>query len=151
MSKVSCSRHSLPRPIIFGAIGGLSLLVAWVLRQTGWSRGLDGWASEWGRGLKLEGSLAEVPAGWVWGWAVLISVGLAWAILESDGWWRRMVLVVTSLVLTLSWVPVLGLVSMKAELSVPLVAWWWSGLWAWVYAVRHRELSGEEGGVGGEA
>jgi len=45
----------------------------------------------------------------------------------------------TTLVLTLAWVPVLALAGYQAEVTMPLLALIWCGLWAMIYATRHQE------------
>jgi hypothetical protein len=53
--------------------------------------------------------------------------------------WRRTVLWVTTLFLTLAWIPVLALAGYKADVTTPLLALVWCGLWSMIYATRHQE------------
>lgn len=121
------------------AIGGMSIVVAAVLHLLGISHGLDGAISRWVDGAGLGDGFRELPAWAMWVWTVLASFGLAAAMLVSQHSWRRTVLWVTVLVLTLAWVPVLALASWHAPVAVPLMAVLWCGLWSMIYAARHQE------------
>ena len=57
--------------------------------------------------------------------------------------WRRSVLWITTLVLTLAWIPVLALAGYRAAITLPLVSLLWCGLWAMIYATRHQEPGDE--------
>jgi hypothetical protein len=122
------------------SIGGMSLVVAGTLHQLGITRGIDRSALEWMKSSQMGGDFRDLPAVWGWLWTALISsFGLAAGMLISRRHWRRVVIWVSVLLLTLCWVPVLGLSGWKVPLALPMVAAVWCGLWAMIYAARHQE------------
>ncbi len=74
----------------------------------------------------------------IWLAAVIGAFGISLAILSVPGNWRRAVLWLTALVVTAGWGPVLMLAAHAPEIAVPMLAVFWSGLCAYVYASRHR-------------
>lgn len=121
------------------SIGGMSLVMAAVLELLGFSQRLDGVIEGQLGTLGLEGGFRPLPGYVPWLWTVPLVLGLAVGMLGSRRAWRRTVLWVTVLVLTAGWVPVLALAGFRAEVSMPLLALAWCGLWAMIYAARHQE------------
>jgi DMSO/TMAO reductase YedYZ heme-binding membrane subunit len=88
----------------------------------------------------MGGDFRDLPAAWGWLWTALISsFGLAAGMLISRRHWRRTVIWVSVLLLTVCWVPVLGLSGWKVPVALPLMAGIWCGIWAMIYAARHQE------------
>lgn len=79
-----------------------------------------------------------LPDGVVWGIAVLFAVGIACAILNVPGTWRRVMLWLSALVLVAGWAPVLALAAHAPDIGAPWIATLWSGVCALVYANNHR-------------
>ncbi len=123
----------------FLAVGSMSVLVAGVLHHLGLSRAIDHTAGEWIRGIGLSGEPRELSPLWLWGWTTLVAYGLAAGMLISRRHWRRTVLWLTTLLLTLSWIPVLALAGWTAPAGLPLLAVLWCGVCAMIYAIRHEE------------
>ncbi len=73
---------------------------------------------------------------WLTAWAG--AFGLSLAILSVPGSWRRLVLWVSAVVVIAGWGPVLLLASHSPDVAAPLLATFWSGLCAYVYATRHH-------------
>lgn len=80
----------------------------------------------------------EAPSWALWLAAALLAFGLALSILGVSGTWRRSVLWATSVILVLGWAPVLVLAARSPDIGAPLIAVFWSGLCAMVYARNHR-------------
>jgi len=121
------------------SIGGISLVLAAALELLGFSQKVDLMVTTWVKTTGLNGEFRVLP-GWApWLWAVPMVIGLAGGMLASRKTWRRSVLWVTTLVLTLAWIPVLALAGYQAEVTMPLLALIWCGLWAMIYATRHQE------------
>lgn len=136
------SKHPKPpaHPVAaFLAVGSMSVLVAGVLHRLGLSRGVDRAVEGWVEGIGLEGPMKDLPLSWLWVWTVLIAYGLAAGMLISRRHWRRTVLWVTTVLLTLSWIPVLALAGFAAPAGLPLLAVLWCGVCAMIYAIRHEE------------
>jgi hypothetical protein len=137
------SLHAMKPPAHPGAailaIGGMSLVLAVVVQLMGLARRFDTVVTGWMEGIGLEGKLRALPPLLPWVWTVLIVFGLTAAILGSRRNWRRTVLWVSAIVLTLGWVPVLALAAYRPAVTMPLIALLWCGLWAMIYATRHQE------------
>lgn len=90
------------------------------------------WTSKLGDGMR------DVPSYVV----ILLTVASAYALpvlmLSTPQAWRRLVLWLSFLLVTLAWLPVLALASWKLPPCLPVVALLWSGLCAFIYAKRHR-------------
>lgn len=80
----------------------------------------------------------QLPDWSVWLAAVLLSLGLAAAILGTPGTVRRVILWFSSVVLVAAWAPVLSLAAHAPEIAAPWIATLWSGVCALVYTSRHR-------------
>ncbi|MFC7337110.1 hypothetical protein ACFQY0_07970 [Haloferula chungangensis] len=121
------------------AISFMALAVAGVLVMVGVAAKLDLMVVHVSRSFGLEGELRELGRPVVWVWTAFSTIGLCQAMLHAPGNWRRLVLFLSSLLLTLSWIPVLALASYAAPIAVPLAAILWGGFGSEIYAVRHRE------------
>jgi hypothetical protein len=120
------------------AIGSLALLLAVGLtllriieRANAWIAGL---VSSGG----VEAPTKSLPPPAIWAGAAIGAVGLSLAILAVPGNWRRLVLWISALAVIAGWAPVLVLASRQPEIAAPLVATFWAGLCAYVYASRHH-------------
>lgn len=122
------------------AVSVMAVVVAAVLEVLGPGRRLDAWVASLADGFRLEGDARWLHPGFGWGWGVVMTVGVCWAVLHVAGNWRRAVVAVTALVVTLTWVPVLALAGYRAGIAFPLVALLWGCVGSMVYAARHREL-----------
>lgn len=121
------------------AIAVMAVAVAVVLGVTGLGGRLDVLVAEWVKGFGLEGGLRPLEPWICWVWTILMTMGICQAVLHSVRNWRRWVLVGTSLVLTLGWIPVLALAGYAPPVTIPLIALLWGGIGALIYAARHRE------------
>jgi hypothetical protein len=120
-------------------IGGMSLVLVATLEVLGFTGKLDGIVEDWISTTVLNENIKTLPAYVPWLWAVPLVFGLTAGMLGSRMNWRRTVLWVTTLALTLSWIPVLALAGYRATITMPLIAISWCGLWSMVYAIRHQE------------
>ena len=121
------------------AIAGMALAVAVVLLMIGVTGRLDSVVAEISMSFGLDGELLQLGGPVIWTWTVLVTVGLCQAMLHAPGNWRRTVLLLSSLILTISWIPGLALASYAAPVAVPLAALLWGGVGSTIYALRHRE------------
>ncbi|MEM9238241.1 MAG: hypothetical protein AAGB14_15825, partial [Verrucomicrobiota bacterium] len=77
---------------------------------------------------------------WIsWIWTIGMTFGICQAMLHAPRHWRRSVLMVTSLLLTVAWVPVLAMAGFTAPIGVAIIALFWGGVGSIAYAIRHRE------------
>lgn len=125
------------------AIGGMSLVLGAALEVMGFARKFDAAVSGWISGTGLGGDFRLLPSYAQWLWAVPLVFGLAAGMLGSRRNWRRAVLWVSAVVLTLGWIPVLALAAYRASVTMPVVALLWCGLWSMIYATRHQEPGDE--------
>lgn len=118
------------------AIGGMALLLA---AGFGFARIMER-ANRWVEGMLQLGSPVTkgMPEWVVWLVAGAGAFGISAVILSVPGNWRRVVLWLSAVVVTAGWAPVLVLASREPVVAVPVVAVFWSGLCAYVYASRHR-------------
>lgn len=135
--------HSHPRPaghvrVPAAVIGSLSILLAVGLSAFGILDRVNGMVGK----AMLAGEAMDFPKAlpeWsVWLAAVVLSFGLAFAILSVPGTWRRCVLWITAAVLIAGWAPVLSLAAHAPDIAAPFIATVWSGVCALVYAGNHR-------------
>ncbi|MCW1884274.1 hypothetical protein OKA04_05990 [Luteolibacter flavescens] len=121
------------------SIGGMSLVLAGVLELLGFSQKVDLIVAGWVQTTGLGGDFRILPSYVPWLWTIPMVLGLVGSMLGSRRNWRRTVLWATAVVLTIGWVPVLALAGYLAEVTMPLLALVWGGLWAMIYATRHQE------------
>ena len=118
------------------AIGAMALVLAAGFGVLGLMDRADSLIAD---SLKLKGGTMEYLPEWVvWSAAAIGSFGLSLVILLVPGNWRRLVLWVTALAVIAGWAPVLVLASREPVVAVPLLATFWSGLCAFVYASKHH-------------
>ncbi len=120
------------------AIGLLSMLLVFGLSALGILARFDHLIS----GLVLRGRVDESSktlATWaVYLATVIFGFGLSFAILGVPGTWRRVVLWITTVVLVAGWAPVLSLAGYFPAISAPLLAAFWTGICALIYAGNHQ-------------
>jgi hypothetical protein len=121
------------------AITAMALMVAGAVDLLGPLRQIDGAVARWLEGLGLGGELPPVSMRWVWAWTVPVTFGVAWAVLHVGRPWQRWVLVITTVVLTAAWLPVLVLMDRSAPVGVPGIALFWVAVGSLVYAARHAD------------
>lgn len=119
-------------------IAGMAVVLAAVLLEVGLLDGLDGGVRRWFGGLAGADGLAELPRWPVWLVLAPGLFGLAWAIIESPGCWRRLVLWVSSGAVVVAATPVAAIAGGWLGPGAPAVGWLWSGAWAIAYGMRHE-------------
>lgn len=134
---MSSSHHSEGHVLMPGlAIGSLALVLA---AGFGFVGLLDRANHLVGRAVQLDQSAPLSLPDWaIWIAAAVGAFGVSFAILSVPGNWRRIVLWLSALILVIGWAPVLVLAAREPEIAVPLLATFWSGLCAFVYASRHH-------------
>lgn len=129
-----------PHPGVAGlAIACMGLVLALVLDRLGVLRSVDRSIGSWVQGFGLDGDLRGLDPWMAWTWAMLMTVGLCQAVLHVRRAWRRMILIMGALVLTVSWIPILALAAIEPMVSGSLIALLWGGVGSLIYAQRHRE------------
>lgn len=120
------------------AIGALSILLVvglsalGILAQVNWV--IANIVSN-GNFLSYPKTLAE----WViWLAAFTFAFWLSFTLLSVAGTWRRVVLWVTAVTLVAAWAPVLSLAAHAPNIGAPLIATFWAGICALIYASRHQ-------------
>lgn len=92
-------------------------------------------------GLGGPGGLIDFPAGVSWPLLGLICFGLAFAMIESPGGWRRLVLWISCGGVIAAAVPLAGLAARWLGPGGPMVAWLWTGVCGMIYAHRQEPES----------
>lgn len=87
-----------------------------------------------------EEGLVDFPPGISWPVLGLVCFGLAFAMIESPGGWRRVVLWVSCGLVIAAAVPLAGLAARWLGPGGPMVAWLWTGVCGMVYAHRNDPL-----------
>ena len=90
------------------------------------------------RGLGGEGGWRLFPQAASWPLLGLVCFGLAFAMIESPGGWRRLVLWVSCGGVIAAAVPLAALASRWLGPGGPMVAWLWTGVCGMIYAHRHE-------------
>lgn len=93
------------------------------------------WVASFGLGEELQ-SLGPIPQ---WSWTVFMVIALPQAILHVRKSWRRWVITITAIILTLAWVPILALMSLVPDIVSPMIALVWAAIGSIIYAEKHRE------------
>jgi hypothetical protein len=135
------SHHPRPEghvPIPAAAIGGLSVTLAAGLALLGPLARLDQMVATWFSRGGLEKFPKHLPGWSIWLMTAVFAFGLAYAMLNTPGTWRRVLLWITALTLIASWAPVLSLAAHAPEITAAWVATLWSGVCALVYTTHHR-------------
>lgn len=127
-------------PLAVAVSGGLGVLMAAGLHLLGVAERMDrALAAGLGCGLGME--TADFPkalSGWLfWPALALVSFGLAAALLNVPGCWRRLVLWSSALLLTLSWAPVLALAAHQPQVGAACAAVLWVGVCTVFYCRTH--------------
>ena len=136
-------RHSPGHVLVTAAcIGSLALVLAAGLRALGLTEQANAAISSlMCQTLQPDGppAFAKALSPWqLWLATASIAYGLALAMLGVAGTWRRVVLLITTLVLVATWAPVLALAAHAPEVATPFIAALWAGACALVYTHSHR-------------
>lgn len=118
------------------AIGAMAMVLAAGFGFTGLTERADGWIAK--TLSPSGGEMGGIPVWAVWVAAAVGAFGLPAAILTVPGSWRRIVLLVSAVVVMAAWAPVLVVAAREPVVAVPLLATFWAGLCAYVYAQRHH-------------
>lgn len=127
--------HVLVPATLFGS---LSILLVVGLKVLGVLNRLDLIIAKTVAQSDLQDFPKSVPPALLWLTAIGLAFGIAHAILHITGFWRRMMLWLTALVLIAAWAPVLSLAAHSPNVAGPWIATLWSGFCALVYARNHR-------------
>lgn len=119
------------------AIGSLAIVLAAGLGALGLLDRADAWISSAMPALKSAG-VKSLPLWAPWAATAVLSLGLSLAMLAVPCMWRRFMLWLAAIIVTAGWIPVLLLASHKPVVAAPLVAVFWSGVCALIYARNHR-------------
>lgn len=129
-----------PHPgVAAAAIALMALVVAVALALLGPVGWFDGMLEDTVRSIGLSGDPRTLAAWVPWVWTAGMTVALCQVLLHLVGQWRRVVVFVTALLLTVAWLPVLALASFRVPLGAALAALLWGGFGSMIYAARHRE------------
>lgn len=88
-------------------------------------------------GLGGRDGFGGVPPAITWSLIGLVCLGLAFAMIESPGGWRRLVLWITCGGVIAAAIPVAALAARWLAPGGPMVAWVWTGVCGMIYAHRH--------------
>ncbi len=117
-------------------IGTMALVLVVGMDTLGSWETIDAWATGWTR--RLGEGMRDVPAPMVLMMTCLLSYALPLLMLSTPHWWRRLILWLSLTLLTAAWLPVLALASWKLPPTMPVIALFWSGLCAFIYAHQHQ-------------
>lgn len=124
--------HVMTASLLIGTMAsGLAIVLDSAGFWSEWDLALNGWMDRLGEGMR------EVSRESLLCCVVFASYLLPFLLLRTPQWWRRMILWLSFLLVSLAWWPVLALASWKMEPCMPMAALVWSGFCAMVYAQRH--------------
>lgn len=117
---------------------GLSMALSYGFKSMGIHTMIHGWLVEvCSRGGRE--SYGHVLPVWVpWVAALMFASGGAYAMMESVGMWRRLVIFLSLMGLIIAWAPVLSLASYLPQIAPAFVAAGWSCFCALVYCANHQ-------------
>ena len=122
---------------VAAVIAVLAVGLAWGMNLLGVLAAFD--ESVWSMLARLGGSdgLVDFPQWMSWPLLGLICFGLGFAMIESPGGWRRLVLWITCGGVIAAAFPVAALAARWLAPGGPMVAWLWTGVCGMIYAHRH--------------
>jgi hypothetical protein len=115
--------------------GTMALGLAFGLDILGFWSSLDDSVTAWMD--RLGDDMSDVPSGYLIMLTIFSAYLLPLLMLSSPHWWRRFILWLSLLLITIAWLPVLALAQWKLRPCVPVVALCWSGLCAFIYGLNH--------------
>lgn len=122
--------------LLYGSVG-LALGIA--LQWMGAFKRADGWIYEWLNKPLFRDSAPELPTIQLTTLiAAVFCYGLAFAVLDSVGMWRKVVLGVTAMVLTLAMVPAFAVWNVYFSPVLQITGVFWSWFCVVLYAQHHR-------------
>jgi hypothetical protein len=74
----------------------------------------------------------------LWTATAILALGLTAVMLNISSSWRRILVWILALIITLFWVPVLLLASHKPDIGVALIGLLWAGCCALIYTMNHE-------------
>jgi hypothetical protein len=74
----------------------------------------------------------------LWMATAILALGLTAVMLNISSSWRRILVWILALIITLFWVPVLLLASHKPDIGVALIGLLWAGCCALIYTINHE-------------
>lgn len=84
------------------------------------------------------GGFRDVERPWLWAGAAGGALFVSSVLLNTPGWWRRWVLLLTFMAVTLAWAPVLAISSIQPAVAIPCLAVLAAGAGSFFYIVRHH-------------
>ena len=120
------------------AIGSLSILLVAGLSLLGVLDRLDLAVSKWVSHGGVETFPKALPDWLVWLASAIFAFGVSFAIVSIPSNWRRIMFLLTALVVVAGWAPVLSLAARSPDVAATWVATAWSGICALVYVRNHR-------------
>ena len=120
---------------LFGAVG---LIVALVFKLLGWLDSVKHWLLESMQSLWIaENKLSQMDSLWVYVLAALFCFGVAYAVLDSRGLHKRVMLCVSAILLTLGLVPSFLVWGIAFLPFFQIIALTWTSICVLVYSAQH--------------
>jgi hypothetical protein len=122
--------------VILLSLSAVSL--GWIFDQLALFQGVNQAVSRWIDGLHIGGDLRPLPILATWAWSLLATAFTTTSLLYIQAIWQRILILLSILLLSFSWVPVLALMDFRALPGGILFSLIWGGVWTLVYAARHQ-------------
>lgn len=122
---------------VAAVIAVLAVGLAWGMNLLGVLAAFDESVLSMLAGLEGSDGLADLPQWLSWPLLGLICFGLGFAMIESPGGWRRLVLWITCGGVIAAAFPVAALGAFWLAPGGPMIAWVWTGVCGMIYAHRH--------------
>lgn len=99
---------------------------------------LDTWITELVIKLGLSAPVHSLDPYLLWTATATLALGLTAVMLNVSSSWRRILVCILALIITLFWVPVLLLASHKPDIGVALIGLLWAGCCSLIYTKNHE-------------
>jgi len=99
---------------------------------------LDAWIAAMMSKPGLSSPVHTLDPSLLWIATATLAVGLTAVMLNVSSGWRRILVWILALIITLFWVPVLLLASHKPDIGVAFIALLWAGCCALIYTMNHQ-------------
>jgi hypothetical protein len=141
VSRLSTTTSVRPEAHVVQAVMAITcaaLAVCLCMAALGVTPRMDGWIASLVSQARPADGYHNLSLPSVWAGAAAGAVLVSSVLLNTPGWWRRLIFWVASMAVTFAWAPVLALSSLRPDLATPCLAVFAAGVGSIFYIARHH-------------